>query len=478
MSAGTSAGQHEPVAHEENGAEASESESSDSDEPPKVEVEAWDSQDDLDFKPGLTWWQAAFSLVVVVIGAGVMALPQLPKKGGVFPTAIAMLLCGVTISESGFAMWKGFMAGNKTSEKGKKSIVSYEDFGHAAFGEVGAASVVVMLVFYFIGVCAGFSVLIADSLAHLTSHWLDTKTWLIVMYPVFGCLAMLPNVTAIAKLVPLAVVAIVLLCSTIIFKSVMDGQRWQAWPDLDEKALHKRWPEAPLDLGIVVASLFGAFGVIGNVPSVLCEMKDPMQFPLAFKTALCIVGGLYLVVMGAGYYGYGEFIQSDIVDSLTSFPANQTQAFQVPFEDWTGPKAKILEDILSSLLLVKLMIGLPLNYMVIFYSFQTFKHTKHVVPPGSFRNKVMRGAIVALAVLVARLVPDFGELFALVCSIFGPLLQVIFPLFFGYKIRHELGAKRSSCPRRALHALMVVVAIFTITIGFWESLQDVLSPGA
>ena len=38
-------------------------------------------------------------------------------------------------------------------------------------------------------------------------------------------------------------------------------------------------------MGRVVASMFGAFSVNGNVPSILCEMKDPMEFPFAYKTA-------------------------------------------------------------------------------------------------------------------------------------------------------------------------------------------------
>ena len=42
--------------------------------------------------------------------------------------------------------------------------------------------------------------------------------------------------------------------------------------------------------------------------------------------AMTIVLVIYASVMLCGYYGYGEFMQSDIVKSMTSFPASEEQA--------------------------------------------------------------------------------------------------------------------------------------------------------
>ena len=52
-----------------------------------------------------------------------------------------MLVCFMAIMESGIAMWKGVMAGNHAGAKdlAPKAIVSYEDFGKAAFGKTGAS---------------------------------------------------------------------------------------------------------------------------------------------------------------------------------------------------------------------------------------------------------------------------------------------------------------------------------------------------
>ena len=57
-----------------------------------------------------------------------------------------------------------------------------------------------------------------------------------------------------------------------------------------------------------------------------------------------------------------------------------------------------MEYVVSGCLFVKLVIGLPLNMMVIFYSIQTFSYTKDIFPLGTWKNKVMRLSVVAVAV--------------------------------------------------------------------------------
>jgi len=147
----------------------------------------------------------------------------------------------------------------------------------------------------------------------------------------------------------------------------------------------------------------------------------------------------------------------------------------VPFVDWTGPQAPGLKVVTSTLLFVKLLIGFPLNMMVVFYSFQTCKFTRDLVPQGSVANKVMRLCVAALSIIIAQMIPDFGQLFALVMAVFGPIVHCLLPLHLGYKIRHALGAGKSSIQRRVFHGFMVVVAVFTLTIGTSSAIQDIMA---
>merc|ERR1712048_1557690 len=170
-------------------------------------------------------------------------------------------------------------------------------------------------------------------------------------------------------------------------------------------------------LGTSMSTLVGAFGFVPNVPSILCEMKDPAEFPKAFKLAIVIILVLYLAIMNCAYYGYGQFIQADIILSLVKAPATATEAWTLTYDQWTGIRTPYLEFVISALLSVKLLIVIPLILMAVFYSLQTMEFTAKAVPPGSLSNKVMRVSIVALAVLIGYLVHDFGKLFALVAAL-------------------------------------------------------------
>jgi len=431
---------------------------------------------------GLAWWQATISLVIVVIGIGIMALPQLPVKGGYVLSTLFIYVCCLAVTESGMAMWRGIMANNAksgTQSQGEKQnqsgwIASYEDLGRAGFGQLGELAVLIVQVLYFTGVAAGFAILIAESLSHLSAGWIQPKQWLLMILPVLAVLSLLPNVQAIVKMVPVAIFALICFCFLIVLKALLDAHGWASWPLQDRADLHRIWPESSLGMGVVVSTLFGAFGVNGNVPSILCEMKEPMQFPLAFRTAMLIVAIIYTTVMGCAYYAYGDFIQDDLIKSLTSFPADAQEAFDLPFKNWTGPKNAALADLFSALLLIKLLVALPLNLVVIFQSFQTFVFTAKWVPIGSLANMIMRVSFVTLAVLIAYAINDFPELFALVASVLGPLMQSVFPLALSFQVRRMNGAKPSSWLGRLFHVCIGALALFSVTVGFYESAKDVI----
>mmetsp|Transcript_70963 Transcript_70963/g.186061 ORF Transcript_70963/g.186061 Transcript_70963/m.186061 type:complete len:491 (-) Transcript_70963:20-1492(-) len=450
-------------------------------------LEAWESDDRMDFKPGLQWWQASFSFVVVVIGVGVMALPILPKKGGWYCSVFAMLLCCGAITESGIALWKGIMAGNKGHNMAERDgnkicktaskavvISSFEDFGREALGSAGETFVAIVMLLYFIGISASFVTLIVGALRSVFVGVMSTDMWILAISPGLVALALLPNLTAVANFVPIVVACIIALISTMIIKSACDSQRWQEWPDLDASQLHRVMPTTAMSMGTVVATLFGAFGVNAHVPAMLGEMDDPLEFPFAFRMAMMIGFGIFLCVMCCGYYGYGEFMRSDILDSMASFPANQAEAFNTPFGEWTGPKARGLGIVCNSLLLAKLIIGFALNIQNVFYSFQTFRLTKSYVPPGGIANKVMRVCTVATLVSITLLIDDFDKLFALVSSVFGTLLQVFLPLFLSYKLRVKVGARMSGCRRRSVHFVILLVGTFSMTVGFYRAVRDIV----
>merc|ERR1719158_1458178 len=278
----------------------------------------------------------------------------------------------------------------------------------------------------------------------------------------------------LAKLAPVGVAAGFAICISIIVKSAADIDHWSDWPAAQKSDLHKLWPESPLGMGVVIATLLGAFGCVANIPSILGEMRHPEHFPFALRTAIVIIFALYATVMGVGYWAYGDFIRPDIVASMSKSPASFNEAFDGRFEDWTGPKSPITNIVVNLLVIVKLLISMPVVLMAVFGSMQSFTYTKKHVPLGSLANKVALFLIVIICVGIAYLVPSFTDVFPLFMSITGPLLQTVFPLLIGSRVRRLVRAPRNPLPLVVTQALIMLISIFTMTAGFAGSVQNIL----
>eukprot|EP00439_Symbiodinium_sp_Y106_P009380 s6549_g1.t1 len=128
-------------------------------------------------------------------------------------------------------------------------------------------------------------------------------------------------------------------------------------------------------------------------------MKQPEQFPRALYAANLTSGALYLAVMLAGYYGYGAFINQDIVESMTYSPANLDEAFSgMKASQWTGEKSFWVPPVVSSLVLINIVLSSCCSTGLAFAS-----HIK----PGSWANRFMRVTLVTSTIIIALCVPRF-----------------------------------------------------------------------
>jgi len=55
-----------------------------------------------------------------------------------------------------------------------------------------------------------------------------------------------------------------------------------------------------------------------------------------------------------------------------------------------------------------LMVGFPVNLMVVFYSFQTFEYTRDVVPSGNAAKKPMQVTVVVIVLGIGSLISSFN----------------------------------------------------------------------
>lgn len=444
--------------------------------PPMV----WDTDRPQDH--GITSTEATMSIITAIIGAGIMALPQLPVAGGLVFCVVLMVVSAFATMEAGSAFFRSTMANNIVVGRGLKLsntyIHTYEDFGHAAYGPAGETLIRVILVVWFLGVCCGYVILMGQNVQNILQPLvpLDYEVWVLILAPVLLFLSMLRDVSAIAKLMPIGVAAAMGSCIIIMIKSIMDRQVWQDWPAQDLKELHNAWPSGSLmSLGSLTATVFGALSCMANVPSIMDEMKNKHRLMRSFRTALTTVTALYIGIMVMGYHAYGNFIQPNIVDSMKYHPATWEESQTQKPADWTGSQSDILPTAMSCCVVINLIISYPLLLAPVFIALQGTAYGKENLKVGGVLNYAMRTGIVLVTVAVPLVIKEFSLVFNLFASICGPTTGVLAPICFGWKIRRAIKAQGSGKFRLAWHSVLVLLACFCIVIGLIDSTHNLIA---
>jgi amino acid permease len=431
---------------------------------------------------GISSSEATLSLITAMVGSGIMALPQLPVAGGMVVPTVLMIVSTLASMEAGGAFFRALMANNIAVKRGGIKgegiyIRSWEDFGFAAYGALGAALVRVLTIGFFVGACSGYVILMGQNVQSLLSPFiqLNYRFWVIIIAPLIWLLSMLRDVSAIAKMVPIGVAAAMLSGCLIVVKAMLDSRKWEDWgmTRWEREQLHSMWPTGDvMSLGKLSATIFGAFFCMGNVPSIIDEMKNKHKFKRSFRVGLGSVMLLYIAIMLMGYYAYGNFIQPNIVNSMKFHPATFEES-KLPMDQWTGVPSIVFPTAMSCCVLVNLFISYPLLLAPVFISIQRTSYGKKNLRIGSTRNVIMRTMIVSVTIAIPLAIQQFGLAFSLVASM-GPVQGVLLPILFGRKIRQKVGARDSSVLRKVWHGALLAISTFCIVFGFVGSVQDII----
>eukprot|EP00438_Fugacium_kawagutii_P019824 Skav227919 [mRNA] locus=scaffold146:165728:170016:+ [translate_table: standard] len=149
--------------------------------------------------------EAFINLVTVIIGAGILALPQLPTRSGWILSPLLLVISGLAVQEACKQLWKAMMAANSGKSETAK-VTTYEALGEAAFGCCGRVVTVIVVNIFLLGICAAYVALIGMQLYNLSGIF-DQRMWILIASPVFVFLALLPNLSVLSKFVPLGMVA-------------------------------------------------------------------------------------------------------------------------------------------------------------------------------------------------------------------------------------------------------------------------------
>jgi hypothetical protein len=194
-----------------------------------------------------------------------------------------------------------------------------------------------------------------------------------------------------------------------------------------------------------------------------------------------IVFGMYLAVMLLGYWGYGNFVQHNVVDSMMFPPRTPEEALYNQ-----GPEARENSGInpigvlMAVLVTTYLFLGFSLFFKCVAGMMKNLlggrenSSLNRLYKEGTRENNVLRGVMVVIVVMVGLAVPHFRDLMAIMSSVCCSCNNVFFPLLFACLLEKESAGTRFSTGRRIAHLAIFVLGLFCFSLGLWSSLSNLL----
>lgn len=429
---------------------------------------------------GLTKCQVVIYLVTAIIGCGVVVLPSLMAIGG---WVVVPAIAGVTslaFMEIGKVMDSALSCAERKSAANKR-FHTFEDLGEAAMGRFGVSLIRTVTGTGFSGTLIVYTMLIGQNLHGLLGRQLPMEAVMMIVTPILIFLALLKDGT-LANIMSVGMLASLSSCVLICIKGLQDAQIWQSWPKDKHLHVHSMWPTHPAALGTVLACLFSAFSVVGTVPCIRGQMKDPTDFLPAFHLSLWIVLAMYWAVMLSGYWGYGNFVQHNVVDSMMFPPRTPQEAMD---SQETQARDNVVSNpigvLMAVLVTTYLFLGFSLFFKCILGMMQKLLHSRSregsllnfIYEEGTWGNSILRSLLVIMVVLIGLAVPHFRDIMAIMSSVCCSCNNVFFPLLFAMKLEPPGSATRSHL-RRLCHLGIVLLGVFCFCLGLWSSLSNLV----
>eukprot|EP00929_Paragymnodinium_shiwhaense_P119169 TRINITY_DN91048_c0_g1_i1.p1 TRINITY_DN91048_c0_g1~~TRINITY_DN91048_c0_g1_i1.p1 ORF type:complete len:501 (-),score=43.80 TRINITY_DN91048_c0_g1_i1:42-1544(-) len=432
---------------------------------------------------GLSWQEVVLSLVTAMVGAGVLALPSLMPLAGWYMGPIIALCTALCFVEVGTFMHDAISAVDKDMPAGE-NIMTYDDFAHAAMGQLGVRLVQQTVTTMFFGYMVVYQVIIASNIRVMLPMGVCSKpslrTVLICVCPALCGLAMLKDMSSLSKLMPVGAAMSLGACVLICVAGVKDAQyRTDEWSSggawTAEDSLYNYWPKSLSAIGTVLAVLFAAFAVIGTVPTIRGQMQDTSEFPFAFRVSVGSVTAVYVICMLCAYYGYGNFVQDNATASMVRYPNNITEAMAsmgADDFDFTGEASPVMSIIAAFMVTLGLLLSFPVYFQCVVASLERLSPEAAWAMYGRIENRLFRVALVVLTTVIAMSVPYFRLVLAVLAAVCCSCNNVFWALLFSYKANAE--AASTSTPRKVLHAFILAVGAICLVLGLIDAVTGLI----
>jgi len=356
-------------------------------------------------KGGTTVAGAVWSIVCTTVGAGIASLPFALGSAGWFGLIMIVIISIFSNSTS------KLIAKCMHMVPGKR-LKTYEDIGEACFGIVGRRVVAVFQSLTLFGVCTIFLILIGGNMENMVPQ-LTYHDWAIIFVVPVIPFTWLKTMKEISFIAFFGLMASLIVAMVVVIKGFQ-----AAGENLNQQYDFVQWGGVSNAFNVICFS----FGVHAVLPAIEHEMAQPEQYPKVSNLAFSLIGCIYFVVATAGYWGYGNGVAQNVLNSVNlQHPGNAA--------------AKVAYSFITAH--VTLAYPLPLNPLGL-----NIESALGVDRMGG-RKEIMwrilvRSLLVFATIIVASAVPYFGDFLSLISALSVVANAFIFPPLFYYVLHRRL----------------------------------------
>jgi len=396
---------------------------------------------------------ASYNVICTVVGTGLLQLPfGLEETGwiGVFILVGLAFVAGYTAT---------LLIKCMKPPSGKK-LYTYSEIGKEAFGIYGSLIVDLMLHATLIGVATIYLILSGENLSTLLadfpSHSGDDSNFTVVVANIapFYCILIvaclmwmhvwlktLHEVGFLSAFNVLVAVFLLVVVLLEIFTNIPS-------PKPDHNFINFSGYGLSLAGGFV--SFAFSYGAHAVLPTVYETMKKPHQFNLMIILTFIGILGFYLPMSISGYWAFGTGTQSPIYNNICETTCTFIQS--------TG----------KWLAIFAITLHIMLSYAIVLNP--TERAIERLLGIDEMKRSLVlrvaiRTAVVLITVLIAVIIPDFGDFLNLVSSCTNTATTFVFPCLF-----HLVLFKNELRGNYVIIAINLTIIIGTSIIGFFGAI--------
>lgn len=415
-------------------------------------VDALPALDDAaaDSPGGVTFAEALFNSVNILMGVGLLSVPFALKEGGWAALGVLLAL-GATTNYTGKLLMRcqevnvvplgASKAERREALRVTTPLQTYEDIGEAAFGARGRQFIQWVLYTELVGTCSLFYILEADHLELLFgSPVIAREVFTAVSFLLFTPTLWLSDLSGLAYVGLAGVVSSLGVAGLTTYDFVVGHGAQVA-----ETTAAAHIAALPVTFGMI-AFVFAGHAVF---PSIYSSMEQPEEYDEVLDLTYVIVGVVSLLIGGCGYAAYGAGSLEEVTLNLPAGPLAAAAASLVlvnPFAKFAltlDPVSKQVEKVLD----ISNRAGSPTKPLAV----------------------ATRTSLSMACLVLATSVPSFSYCMSVCGSFLTMTVSLIFPSLCYVKLYDkQLGA-----PERALNWGIVAVGGAASVFGTWSALQAI-----